>query len=292
VSHVRQLARSDLHRAAKFCERARAADRDIEPFGDRLAGLADGARALLGLWQMAADDQGAIQGVAFAALRGSPRDAARKTADVYVAVAAGRRRNGLGRALCDPALQWAARESATLRARVPEGAVAGQRFLGALGFRHVDAQLLLTWSRRRIEPRADSAVAVRQLAPEEALPQLQQLSREAWAGAADEFTVDSDELARLSREQGRLTLLAETGGAAAGYLSAAWLGNALAIEEVAVMPERRRQGIGRALLSAALRDAASGVLWVADSNGAGRALYRSLGFAQSARRLVYELRHG
>ena len=54
----------------------------------------------------------------------------------------------------------------------------------------------------------------------------------------------------------------------------------------------RRMGIGRALLAAALEGTAHAVLSVAESNGAARALYRSLGFSVSARRLVHELRRG
>ena len=77
-----------------------------------------------------------------------------------------------------------------------------------------------------------------------------------------------------------------------GYLSGIWSATTLAIEEVAVVPERRREGVGRALLAAALRDARNAVLSVADSNDAARSLYRSFGFTQSARRLVYDLRHG
>ena len=77
-----------------------------------------------------------------------------------------------------------------------------------------------------------------------------------------------------------------------GYLSAVWLGRTLGIEEVAVLPEFRRTGIGRALVAAGLSGAAHAVLSVAESNRAARALYRSLGFTVSARRLVHELRHG
>jgi GNAT superfamily N-acetyltransferase len=290
VLNVRQLARSDLHRAAEFCDRARAEDPAIEPFGDQLATLAQGARALLDLWRIAVDEEGAIQGIAFAALRASPRDGAPLTADAYVAVAPRFRRRGVGTRLCAPALQWAARERATLRARTPDGGRTGQTFLSKLGFRRGEAQLLLTWSRRRLEP-AITAVSVRQLAPGDALPQLERLVVQAWGGMPDDFPVAPDEQAQRSREEGRLILLAEAGGAALGYLSGVWLGNTIAVEEVAVLPQRRREGIGRALLTAALRDAANAALWVLDSNLAARSLYRSVGFTEAGRRLVYELRH-
>jgi ribosomal protein S18 acetylase RimI-like enzyme len=87
-----------------------------------------------------------------------------------------------------------------------------------------------------------------------------------------------------------MVLLADLAGRAAGYLSGVWSGRTLLIEELAVLPASRRQGIARALLSKALRDASSAVLSVAESNGAGRALYESVGFTRSARHIVYELR--
>lgn len=289
---VRQLARSDLSGVAEFCERARATDRTIEPFGERIAALAGSPRALLELWQVAVATDGSIQGVAFASARGPARDHPARKTDVYVTVAPRFRRRGFGTALCGPALRWAVRDRSALRARVPEGSVAGRGYLGALGFQEVSAQLLLTWSRQRSERPANASVRVKQLAAGEALTQLERLSRDAWAGERDDFAVAPDELRQLSREKGRLLLLADAGGGAAGYLSGVWLGNSLAIEEVAVLPDRRREGIGRALLTAALRDAARAVLSVGESNGAARALYRSFGFTQSVRRLVYELPHG
>ena len=77
-----------------------------------------------------------------------------------------------------------------------------------------------------------------------------------------------------------------------GYLSGFWLGKTLGIDEVAVLPECRRKGIGWALLRTSLREARNAVLSVAESNAPARALYHSCGFTQSARRLVYELPHG
>jgi len=291
---VRDLARSDLHRAAEFCNRVRASDPAIEPFGAQLAKLAEAPRALRPLWRIAEDAEGAVEGLAFASLRQPANTSGgfAVTADVYVAVARRSRRKGLGRALCSPALRWAAQERATLRARVGDGALAGQAFLAALGFRQASAQILLTWSRQRVDGGSSASVRVRQLAAAEALPHLERLSREAWAGEPDGFAIGPDELAELCSEEGRLILVADAGGCAVGYLSGIWSATTLAIEEVAVVPERRREGVGRALLAAALRDARNAVLSVADSNDAARSLYRSFGFTQSARRLVYDLRHG
>ena len=291
---VRELAREDLHRAAEFCERARATDPAIEPFGTRLAAIANGPRALLDLWRVAFRQEASIEGIAFVALREprgqSPGEPAK--ADFYAAVMPRFRRKGLGMALCEPALHWAGQEGATLRARVHDGAVAGQAFLTELGFRHTSAQLVLTWSRPRIDESANTSVRVKKAVAGEALPQLERLSRDAWAGEPDRLSSGSAELAQLSREEGRLILFAETGGSAVGYLSGFWLGKTLGIDEVAVLPECRRKGIGWALLRTSLREARNAVLSVAESNAPARALYHSCGFTQSARRLVYELPHG
>jgi len=292
--NVRDLARSDLHRAAEFCNRVRASDPAIEPFGSRLGAIAKGPRALFGLWRIAREANAAVEGIAFVTLR-EPRSEARTApakADLYAAVAPEFRRMGLGSELCAPALQWAAREGATLRARVLDGGFAGQAFLTNLGFRQTSAQLLLTWSRPRIGESTNTSVRVKQVAVGEALPQLERLSRDAWAGAPDRVATGSDELAQLSREEGRLTLIAEMGGSAVGYLSGIWLGKTLGIDEIAVLPECRRKGIGWALLRTSLRGARNAVLSVAESNAPARALYHSCGFTQSARRLVYELPHG
>jgi ribosomal-protein-alanine N-acetyltransferase len=87
-------------------------------------------------------------------------------------------------------------------------------------------------------------------------------------------------------------LLAESEKRPIGYLSAVRLGRTLGIEEVAVLPDFRRMGVGRALLAVALhREIAGAVLSVNEDNKAARALYRSLGFAQVARRMVMERRN-
>jgi len=59
-----------------------------------------------------------------------------------------------------------------------------------------------------------------------------------------------------------------------------------------VLPEYRRMGIGRSLVVRALAGVQGAVLSVAESNVPARALYRSLGFRQTARRVVLELRRG
>ncbi len=288
VVTVRELTAENLAAAGDLCERLRAGDPTVEPFAQRLPIIAEGPRALLDLWRVAQDEDGALQGIAFAAVREArtAEGADRATADLYVAVAPDLRRQGLGRALCGPVLEWAAAHGATLRARVRDGARPGQAFLRALGFVESSAQLTLAWSARPVEAPAMPALRVRRLAPGEAVRDLERLSREAWAGAPDAFATRSDEVAQLFGEEGRLVLLAEAERRAVGYLSAVWLGRTLGIEEVAVLPEFRRMGIGRALLAAALEGKSHAVLSVAESNGPARELYHSLGFVQAARRIV------
>jgi ribosomal protein S18 acetylase RimI-like enzyme len=294
VLTVRELAAGDLLAAGELCERMRVRDPTVEPFAQRLPILAEGPRALLDLWRVAQDEEGALHGIAFAAVRESrtPEGAERPTADVYAAVAPELRRQGLGRALCGPMLEWAAAQGATLRARVRDDARPGHAFLSALGFRETSAQLSLGWSARAVEAPDMPALRIRRLGPGEAMRELEQLSREAWAGAPDTFATRSDEVAQLFGEEGRLILLAEVERRAVAYLSAVRLGRTLGIEEIAVLPEFRRMGIGRALFAAGLVGTAHAVLSVAESNGPARALYRSLGFSVSARRVVHELRRG
>ncbi|MFL5312631.1 MAG: GNAT family N-acetyltransferase [Myxococcales bacterium] len=291
---VRELAAEDLRAAGDLCERMRAKDPAVEPFAQRLPIIAEGSRALLDLWRVAQSEDGALQAIAFAAVRESrtPEGAERPVADLYAAVAPELRRQGLGRALSAPALDWAAAQGATLRARVRDGAQPGQAFLRSLGFRETSVQLSLAWSSRPIEATEMPALRIRRLGPGEAMRDLERLSREAWADAPDTFATRSDEVAQLFGEEGRLVLLAEAERRAVAYLSAVRLGATLGIEEVAVLPEFRRMGIGRAVVAAALAGAAHAVLSVAESNAPARALYRSLGFSVSARRLVHELRHG
>ena len=123
---------------------------------------------------------------------------------------------------------------------------------------------------------------------------VERLSVEAWAGAPDAFASRPDEIAQLFGEEGRVVLFAESDGKTMGYLAGVQLGRTLGIEEVAVLPEFRRMGIGRALVAFALQNAAQqgAVLSVSESNKPARALYRSLGFVQSARKIVMERRAG
>jgi ribosomal protein S18 acetylase RimI-like enzyme len=279
---VRPFELGDLDSAARFCDEARALDPQIEPFSQRLHLIATGARALLEAWRVAQGEDTALYGIAFVAVREAGEKA---VCDLYCAVHPSMRRQGLGRALLEGALQT----GATLRARVRDDAQAGRAFCAAMGFRESAAQLVLHW--RRGHGVFDVEMPALRIRSAEAKdePTLQRLSRDAWAGAPADFATRADEIAQLFSEEGRVVLLAEAVRKPIGYLSAVQLGRTLGIEEVAVLPDYRRMGIAKALLARALKNEPSAVLSVDESNKPARALYRSLGFTQSSRRLIFEL---
>ena len=279
---VRPFVHGDVAAAARFCDAARALDACIEPFGQRLAAIATGSRAALEFWRVAGGEDGALYGVALAAFREAAGGA---LYDFYVAVHPSLRRQGLGRALSEPALG----SGVNLRARVRDDARPGRAFASALGFVETGAQLSLQWSGGQVEARPLSGLRIRRAARRDEQV-LQKLSEDAWAGAPDIIASRPDEIEQLFAEEDRLVLLAESANRAVGYLSAVPLGWTLGIEEVAVLPEFRRRGIARTLLAHALGQAKAAVLSVSESNMPGRALYRALGFRQTARRLVLELR--
>lgn len=278
VISVRPFALPDLEAAARFGEAARALDPRVEPFAQRLGLLATGPRARLDLWRVAAGEDGGLYGLSFAALREST---SRPVYDFQAAVHPSVRRQGLGRALAEPALG----SGAVLRARVRDDASPGIAFLRALGFAESGAQLSLQWSGTRIDVPPLPALRIRAASARDR-PALEVLADAGWAGAPDAYASRSDEIAQLFSGEDRLILLAESEGKPMGYLSAVHLGRTLGIEEVAVLPPFRRMGIGRALIARALEKAQSAVLSVGESDTPARALYRSLGFRQTARRLV------
>jgi ribosomal protein S18 acetylase RimI-like enzyme len=285
IVSVRPFEPDDLDAAAVMAERARAQDPAVEPFAQRLALLATGPRTVPELWHVAEGEDGALQGIAFAAVR----EGKGSVLDVYAAVAPRWRRQGLGRALCAAMLQ----AEATLRARTRDAS--GAAFARALGFRDAGAQLQLTWAGGAPPPRFElPALRVRRAAPSEERAQRDyaRLANEAWAGAPETFATRADEVAQLLAEQGRLLWFADADGRAVGYLSGVQLGRSLGIEEVAVLPSMRRMGIGRALVARALADAGGAVLSVAESNAPARRLYRSLGFTETLRRTIWERPHG
>ena len=280
VVTVRPFDLRDLDAAGRFSDAARALDSFVEPFGQRLGLIAAGSRAALDLWRVAAGEDQGMYGIAFAALRES---APGPVYDFYVAVHPSVRRQGLGRALSEPAMSARVR----LRARVRDDAFAGRAFTKALGFVETGAQLSLQWGGGKIELAPMPALRIRSASRRDE-QMLKKLSSDAWVDAEEAYFSRADEIAQLFAEEGRLVLLAESEGRPMGYLSAVQLGRTLGIEEVAVLPQFRRMGFGRALLGRALANAQDAVLSVSEGNKPARALYRSLGFRQTARRLVLE----
>ncbi len=306
----------DLERARELGHRARDDDAAVEPFAQRLPVIASGPRALLELWQVAEGEDGLLYGIAFAAVREARRRKSGKaehhspmlaglsapeltepadahlTVEVYGVVDRTLRRQGLGRQLFDPVVHFALHApGTTLRARIREAPPA-EKFLKALGFTQSSAQLSLARSAEPPAPREAPGVEVKLLDRRDRrkTEAFRRLSNEAWADAPDAFETRADELEQLLSDLGRVLLLGEMESKAVGYLSAVWLGETLAIEEIAVLPRYRRFGMGRALITAALQKARTVLLTVSETNSAARALYKGLGFSQVGRRLVWELK--
>jgi [ribosomal protein S18]-alanine N-acetyltransferase len=89
-----------------------------------------------------------------------------------------------------------------------------------------------------------------------------------------------------------LYLVLEEGGALSGHVGLKLIFNEAHVMTLAVRPERRRRGLARTLVEAALADLASAgakrvYLEVRPSNLAARALYGSLGFAETGVRPRY-----
>lgn len=103
---------------------------------------------------------------------------------------------------------------------------------------------------------------------------------------------DAAALGRILGLPGCFGLLAHRGDAPAGFTIARDLGEEIEIITLGVLPDCRRQGVGRALLEAILEApepsrVASIVLEVAEQNEPARALYATMGFAQVGRRPRY-----
>ena len=86
--------------------------------------------------------------------------------------------------------------------------------------------------------------------------------------------------------------MAEAEGALVGYVIAHRAADEAEVLNLGVVPERRRGGIGRALVKTLLAALASGgakavFLEVRASNAAAQALYRSFGFLPVGRRSGY-----
>ncbi|MFN2400346.1 MAG: ribosomal protein S18-alanine N-acetyltransferase [Gemmatimonadaceae bacterium] len=98
--------------------------------------------------------------------------------------------------------------------------------------------------------------------------------------------------ALIGDQRVNFTVACVNGGAVLGYVVAMFAADECEISNLAVMAERRGQGIGAALLDAVVRDAVSRhttsiYLEVRESNRAARMLYASRGFVEVNRRRHY-----
>lgn len=89
-----------------------------------------------------------------------------------------------------------------------------------------------------------------------------------------------------------LYLVLEEDGNVSGYIGLKLVSDEAHVMTIAVRPERRRRGLARALVQAALADPASAgarrvYLEVRPSNAGARALYGSLGFVETGLRYAY-----
>ena len=103
---------------------------------------------------------------------------------------------------------------------------------------------------------------------------------------------DAAALARILGLSGVFGYLVWGGDEPAGFIVARDLGDEAEILTFGVLPERRRLGLGRALLDALLAEAGRRrlgaiVLEVAADNEAARRLYAAFGFVQAGRRPRY-----
>jgi ribosomal-protein-alanine N-acetyltransferase len=99
-------------------------------------------------------------------------------------------------------------------------------------------------------------------------------------------------LAELQNPEVSFFLLARSGGAVVGFCSFWRVLDELHINNLAVLPNRRREGIGTALLTEVLRDglrrgARRATLEVRRSNASARRLYERFGFTVAGVRSSY-----
>jgi ribosomal-protein-alanine N-acetyltransferase len=104
-------------------------------------------------------------------------------------------------------------------------------------------------------------------------------------------------LAELLATPGTLALLADGEGDVGGFVLLRVVAGEGEVLTLAVSPARRRRGLGRALVDAALdagaaEGAAAVWLEVAEDNHAARGLYEAAGFAEAGRRKAYYPRAG
>jgi ribosomal-protein-alanine N-acetyltransferase len=113
---------------------------------------------------------------------------------------------------------------------------------------------------------------------------------EAHAAAFDE-PWSADDILRFAETRGGFALIAEDDGAPVGFILCRLIAGEAEVLTLAVWPQQRRRGAGRALLEAALMLAAPSAsamfLEVAADNQGAVALYEAAGFEQVGRRAGY-----
>lgn len=114
----------------------------------------------------------------------------------------------------------------------------------------------------------------------------------ALQGASFDAAWSAQSIGRLLASPGAFALIAETSAMAQGFVLARVAGGEAEILSLAVIAGARRAGLGRALVMQAVARAAEAgasavFLEVAVGNGAARALYGALGFAEVGRRKGY-----
>jgi ribosomal-protein-alanine N-acetyltransferase len=124
-------------------------------------------------------------------------------------------------------------------------------------------------------------------AAREDLPGIVALERRSFP---DPWSVGSFRFALM--DDARFVLVAEVGGKLVGYAVGVAAADEAELSNIAVLDSARRSGVGRALLSAVIREAmnrraARLYLEVRASNAAARALYSSAGFDETGRRRGY-----
>jgi ribosomal-protein-alanine N-acetyltransferase len=105
------------------------------------------------------------------------------------------------------------------------------------------------------------------------------------------------DIAGLMSAMGGFALLAEDQAGPIGFILGRAIGGEAEILTLVVAPDRRRSGVGRALVEALVREAraraaAAVYLEVAEDNAPARALYRSCGFERAGLRRGYYARGG
>ncbi|MFO7654259.1 MAG: ribosomal protein S18-alanine N-acetyltransferase [Candidatus Krumholzibacteriia bacterium] len=120
------------------------------------------------------------------------------------------------------------------------------------------------------------------------LAQVERIERTSFSDAWSRGALASE----LTSDRLRLSLVAELGGEVAGYLMAWRVPDQLHILNIAVRNDRRRSGVGTALLVAAAQEAAADGLFevtleVRRSNTGAQAFYARHGFAPTGVRPRY-----